>query len=295
MENIFAYFRSYFENFYIAVPGIRDIIEIAILSLAIYKVMQWFMNSRAWTLLKGVVIILLFMVFAAVLRLNTILYILKNAFSVGIIAIIILFQPELRRGLEELGKKKLSSYLSIKDTENLHGLTDKTIYEIVKTATALSATRTGALIVIENEISLQDFVDTGISVDAIVTNQLLVNIFEHNTPLHDGAVIIRNNRVEAATCYLPLSDNNDINKELGTRHRAGIGVSEMSDSITVIVSEETGSIAVAKDGQIYRNLDAEALRKFLFTLHREEGKRTKEDKKVIKIRKHKGGKGGSHR
>ena len=241
MENIFAYFRSYFEKFYIAVPGIRDIIEIAILSLAIYKVMQWFMNSRAWTLLKGVVIILLFMVFAAVLRLNTILYILKNAFSVGIIAIIILFQPEFRRGLEELGKK------------------------------------------------------TGISVDAIVTNQLLVNIFEHNTPLHDGAVIIRNNRVEAATCYLPLSANNDINKELGTRHRAGIGVSEMSDSITVIVSEETGSIAVAKDGQIYRNLDAEALRKFLFTLHREEGKRTKEDKKVIKIRKHKGGKGGSHR
>ena len=198
MENIFAYFRSYFEKFYIAVPGIRDIIEIAILSLAIYKVMQWFMNSRAWTLLKGVVIILLFMVFAAVLRLNTILYILKNAFSVGIIAIIILFQPEFRRGLEELGKKKLSSYLSIRDTENPHGLTDKTIYEIVKTATALSATRTGALIVIENEISLQDFVDTGISVDAIVTNQLLVNIFEHNTPLHDGAVIIRNNRVEAA-------------------------------------------------------------------------------------------------
>ena len=206
-----------------------------------------------------------------------------------------MFQPEFRRGLEELGKKKLSSYLSIRDTENQHGLTDKTIYEIVKTATALSATRTGALIVIENEISLQDFVDTGISVDAIVTNQLLVNIFEHNTPLHDGAVIIRNNRVEAATCYLPLSANNDINKELGTRHRAGIGVSEMSDSITVIVSEETGSIAVAKDGQIYRNLDAEALRKFLFTLHREEGKRTKEDKKVIKIRKHKGGKGGSHR
>ena len=191
----------------------------------------------------------------------------------GIIAVVILFQPEFRRGLEQLGRKKLINYI-IRDGEEDGILSEKTIYELVKTVQVLSANRTGALIVIENEVALGEYIDTGIPIDAVVTNQLLLNIFEHNTPLHDGAVIIRKNRVVSATCYLPLSANDSINKELGTRHRAGIGISEVSDSMTLIVSEETGSISIAQGGELFRNLDSEGVRRHLQTLCKEySGKR----------------------
>ena len=181
---------------------------------------------------------------------------------------VILFQPEFRRGLEQLGRKKLINYI-IRDGEDDGVISEKTIYELVKTAQVLSANRTGALIVIENEVALGEYIDTGIPIDAVVTNQLLLNIFEHNTPLHDGAVIIRKNRVVSATCYLPLSANDSINKELGTRHRAGIGISEVSDSMTLIVSEETGSISIAQGGELFRNLDSEGVRRHLQTLCKE--------------------------
>lgn len=285
MDQILTFLRTYFDWFYFAVPDVIDIIEILILAFFIYKIMIWFKTSRAWTLLKGIVVIVLFMAFAALLQLNTILYLLKNAFSVGIIAVIILFQPELRRGLEQLGRKKLINYIIREDEETRH-LSEKTIYELVKTVTVLSANRTGALIVIEDKVALGEYIDTGITVDAVVTNQLLLNIFEHNTPLHDGAVIISKNRVVAATCYLPLTANNDINKELGTRHRAGIGISEVSDSLTLIVSEETGSISIARGGELFRNLDTESVRKHLQTLTKDDS-RKKEERKGKNSKKNK--------
>ena len=254
MDKIMVFLRTYFDWFYITKPDVSDIIEILILSYVIYKILLWFKSSRAWTLLKGIVLIFLFTILASLLQFNTILYILKNVFSIGILAVIILFQPEFRRGLETLGRKKFFDYIMHEDAEE-RGLSDKTIYELIKTVTVLSANRTGALIVIEDKVALGEYIDTGIPIDAVVTNQLLLNIFEHNTPLHDGAVILRNNRVVAATCYLPLSANLSINKELGTRHRAGVGISEVSDSVTLIVSEETGSISIAKGGELYRNLD----------------------------------------
>ncbi len=287
MEQILTFLRTYFDWFYIDVPDVVDIIEILILSFVIYKIMLWFKTSRAWTLLKGIIIIALFMAIAAVFQFNTILYLLRNAFSVGIIAVIILFQPELRRGLEQLGRKRFTNIIMREDEEERY-ITDRTIYELVKTVTTLATNRTGALIVIENEVALGEYIDTGIRVDAVVTNQLLLNIFEHNTPLHDGAVIISRNRVVAATCYLPLSANNDVNKELGTRHRAGIGISEVSDSLTLIVSEETGAISIARDGELFRRLDAESVRRQLQTLMKEDS-RKKDEKKEKTSKKQKSG------
>ncbi len=271
MDQLLAVLKAYFDGIYFAVPKITDIIEIILLSYVMYKVMLWFKNSRAWTLLKGIIILLLLMLVASIFQFNTIMYILKNLFSIGILAVIILFQPELRRGLETLGRNRLFDRISHEDEEK--DLSDKTIYELMKTVTALSVNRTGALIVLEDKVALGEYIDTGINVDAVVTNELLLNIFEHNTPLHDGAVIIRKNRVISATCYLPLSENSSITKELGTRHRAGIGISEVSDSMTLIVSEETGSISIAYRGELYRNLDSEGVRRRLEQLSQGDAKR----------------------
>lgn len=230
--------------------------------------MLWFKKTRAWTLLKGLVVLVVFMGFATILQLNTLLWIFKNVINIGILAVIILFQPELRRGLEELGRKNLISDVLIRDDKNVkfERVNEHTIQELVSAAVDMSKNKTGALIVIEQNVALGDYESTGINIDAQISKQLIVNIFEHNTPLHDGAVIIRNNRVVAATCYLPLTNQHDLNKDLGTRHRAAVGISEVSDSLTIIVSEETGAISVAKGGSISRNLDAEGLRKQLNAL-----------------------------
>ena len=267
MDKLMAFLKTYFDWFYITRPDVSDIIEILILSYVIYKILLWFKSSRAWTLLKGIVLIFLFTMLASLLQFNTILYILKNVFSIGILAVIILFQPEFRRGLETLGRKKFFDYIMHEDTEE-RGLSDKTIYELIKTVTVLSANRTGALIVIEDKVALGEYIDTGIPIDAVVTNQLLLNIFEHNTPLHDGAVIVRGNRVVAATCYLPLTDNVNLSKALGTRHRAGVGISEATDSMTIIVSEETGKVSVAFGGELIHDIDADSLKNKLEYIRR---------------------------
>lgn len=226
--------------------------------------MLWFKRTRAWTLLKGIAVLVFFAGIAMIFKLNTLLWIFKNAINVGIIAVIILFQPELRRALEELGRKKIIADVLVRDEgEKDERLNGNTINEIVEAAVEMGKVRTGALIVIEQDVALGEYESTGIAIDAAISKQLLVNIFEHNTPLHDGAVILRDNRVVAATCYLPLSANTDINKDLGTRHRAAVGISEVSDSVTVVVSEESGSISVAHSGNLYRHLDAESLRKRL--------------------------------
>lgn len=255
MEQLLNYFRTYFDWFYIPRMTITDAIEIVIIAILIYNLMRWFQKTRAWSLIKGILVVLLFAGVAMAFQLDTILWILENTINVGIIAVIIIFQPEFRRALEQLGRRNiLSSILNTDGNDSTSKLDKKVLNEIAKAAYAMSEVKTGALIVIEQEVRLGDYERTGISIDAEVSSQLLINIFEHNTPLHDGAVLIRDNRIASATCYLPLSDNMDISKALGTRHRAAIGVSEVSDSITVIVSEETGAVSLAYNGMIVRNI-----------------------------------------
>ena len=245
--------------------GIRwtDIAEIIILSFLIYHILVWIKNTKAWSLLKGILVIAVFILFAAYFQMNTILWIVNNLFSVAVTAVVVILQPELRRAVEELGRKNIiSSIIPITVGRGPEGgrFSDKTINEIVKACVEMGRARTGALIVMEKDESLTDYERTGIEIDGVVTSQLLINIFEHNTPLHDGAVIIRGDRVTSATCYLPLSDNMRLSKELGTRHRAGVGISEVTDSLTIIVSEETGKISVAYGGNLERNVDSERLR-----------------------------------
>lgn len=288
MHKILTAISSYFDWFYVPHITITDILEIIILSYLLYHLMLWFKKTRAWTLLKGFVVIVLFMGIAMVFQLNTMLWIFKNAINVGILAVIILFQPELRRALEELGRKNIISDVLIREDRGTKSdrLSDKTINELIAAAIAMSKNKTGALIVLEQDVALGEYESTGISIDAVVTKQLVVNIFEHNTPLHDGAVIVRNNRIVSATCYLPLTNQHDLNKELGTRHRAAIGISEVSDSMTIVVSEENGMISVAQGGNLSRNLDAEGLRKQLESLrvHDVETRRSRNRKRGGKKR-----------
>lgn len=255
MEQIIDYFKTYFDWFYIPRLAVTDVVEIFLIAVLVYYIMDWFKKTRAWTLIKGILVLLLFTALAAVFQFNTIIWIVKNTISVGVIAVIIIFQPEFRRALEQLGRKNfLSSLFNSEDGKNANKIDKKVLNEISKAVFAMSEVKTGALIVIEQDVRLGDYERTGIAIDGELSSQLLINIFEHNTPLHDGAVLVRNNRIASATCYLPLSDNLDINKSLGTRHRAAIGVSEVSDSITIVVSEETGNVSVAYNGQIFRNL-----------------------------------------
>lgn len=240
--------------------GFVDFVEILIISFLFYHILLWIKNTRAWNLFKGIIMILVFVLIAAIFQMNTILWLAENTLNVGIIALVIIFQPELRKALENLGNKNLLGNLfSIRSEDNVK-FTDRTIDELVKASYAMGKVKTGALIVIEDDIKLDEYVRTGIDVDALVSSQLLINIFEKNTPLHDGAVIMRGDRVVSATCYLPLSDSLSLSKDLGTRHRAAVGISEVSDSLTIVVSEETGKVSMAMRGQIYHNVDAEFLR-----------------------------------
>jgi diadenylate cyclase len=237
-----------------------DYVQILIIAVLIYHVLIWIKNTRAWNLLKGIIVILVFVLIAAVFEMTTILWLAENLFNVGVIAVVIVFQPELRKALENLGGKNfLGRFLSINKPDTAK-FSDRTVEELIKACFAMGRVKTGALIVIEDQINLDEFIRTGIDVDGLLTSQLLINIFEKNTPLHDGAVIVRGDRVVSATCYLPLSDSLSLSKDLGTRHRAAVGISEVSDSLTIVVSEETGNISIAMKGQIYRDVDADFLR-----------------------------------
>ncbi len=287
MKKILAELISHFDWLYLPKITIADILEIIILSYLIYHIILWFKNTRAWTLLKGIAVLLILMSISYVFKLNTLMWIFKNTINVGILAVIILFQPELRRALEELGRKKILADVIIRDDKNVKNdkLSAETIQELVAASIEMSKNKTGALIVVEQEVALGEYVSTGINIDAAISKQLIVNIFEHNTPLHDGAVIIRNNRIIAATCYLPLTGRSDLNKDLGTRHRAAVGISEVSDSITIIVSEETGAISVAQGGTLTSNLDPETLRKQFTSLQNkaQESRRQRRRKKGGKM------------
>lgn len=278
MEQILSYVENNLNSLYIPKPGFIDILEIAIISFVIYHILLWMRNTRAWFLMKGVVSIMVMFVIAVILEMNTIIWIAQNVVYLGVIAVIVILQPELRRALETLGKKNfISAFLPVEFNRDDQGLfSDHTIQEIAKACVEMSKVKTGALIVVAQNDLLTEYENTGIAVDAVVSSQLLINIFEHNTPLHDGAVIVRGNRISSATCYLPLSDNMQINKALGTRHRAGMGISEATDAMTLIVSEETGKISVAYKGELTRNLKAEDIERHLGKI---QNKPTEEKKK----------------
>ena len=282
MQSIMAALDTFWEkaSMYMNLPKITltDIVEIIIITFLFYYMLVWIKNTRAWTLLKGLLVILIFVGVAAVFQMNTIIWIAKNTLSVALIALVVIFQPEMRRALENLGRKNfLASFFSFDFSSGETGkFSDKTINELVKACYEMGKVKTGALIVVEDDIMLTEYERTGIAVDGILTSQLLINIFEKNTPLHDGAVIVRGDRVVSATCYLPLTDSLTISKDLGTRHRAAVGISEVSDSLTIVVSEENGKVSIAMNGELYRNVDAEFLKNKLAYIQ-------KREKKVSKI------------
>ena len=240
-----------------------DFIEILIIAFLFYHILLWIKSTKAWNLFKGIIVFLLFVLVSAIFQMNTILWLAERTLNVGLIALVIIFQPELRKALENLGEKNFFGKVFNFSKSDECKFSDRTIEELIKACYAMGKVRTGALIVIEDEILLNEYIRTGIDIDAILSSQLLINIFEKNTPLHDGAVIVRGDRVVSATCYLPLSDSLSLSKNLGTRHRAAVGVSEVSDSLTIVVSEETGKVSIASRGQIYHGIDADFLREKL--------------------------------
>lgn len=288
MQELFESIISFIERYvtWLSIPSIKwtDVVEILIISFLLYKVLAWIKESKAWSLLKGILIILLFVMLAAVFSMTTILWIAKNIFGVAVTAMVVVFQPELRKALEQLGRRKvLSSLFQFDNRIAGERFSDETINEIVRGSFEMGRAKTGALIVIAQNDPLTDYEKTGIMLDSAISSQLLINIFEHNTPLHDGAVIVQGNRIVSATCYLPLSENMELSKELGTRHRAGVGISEVTDSMTIIVSEETGRVSVAYEGKLTRNVDMDQLREMLGFV---QGK-TFEEKKSFRLFKRK--------
>jgi len=273
MANIIDFFKRNFEKFNMPELNWTDIIEILVIAFLVYEIMLWIKTTKAWALLKGIVVILIFLLIAEIFEMSTILWIGNKLFTIAATVIVVVFQPELRRALEQLGKKANFGDMVLFDQGRSEEgrFSDRTLEEIIRGCNAMAKVKTGALIVIEQTNSLAEVERTGIKVDALVSSQLLINIFEHNTPLHDGAVVIRGDRITYATCYLPLSDNLSLSKELGTRHRAGVGISEVSDSLTIIVSEETGRISLAYEGALERNVDQDNFRRMLEVVQNKPG------------------------
>lgn len=265
MNSVNQFLEKYVSKISLPSIGIIDIIEILIISVFIYQFMIWIKQTRAYTLLKGIMVVLCFVIVIYIFHMNTLIWIINNVATVMLTALVIIFQPELRKILEQLGQKNIiASVIPFESGKEVQArFTDKTVNEIVKACFDMGEVKTGALIVIEQEVVLTEYERTGILLDSLITSQLLINIFEHNTPLHDGAVIVRGNRIVAATCYLPLSDNMELSKQLGTRHRAGVGISEVSDSFTIIVSEETGEVSTAMNGVLKRNITSAQLKEQL--------------------------------
>ena len=259
-DNIITYIKSLQENPFELITLIVDLAIVIFLLYCFFKVVK---GSRAWQLIKGIVLLIIATWISGLCNLKILNWILTGIMNLGVIAIIVIFQPELRRGLEQLGTNKLTKFFGI--DKDVSTKTKEDIYKIVIAATELSKAKTGALIVIERDIKIQDIISTGIPMNAEVSPQLLVNIFEPKTPLHDGAVVISGNKISAAACVLPLADDKDIARELGTRHRAAIGISKESDSIVVIVSEETGKMSVAKDGTLIADVREDVLKKILIS------------------------------
>lgn len=241
---------------------ITFIVDITIVIVLIYYFIKFAKETRVWQLIKGIVFLIIITFLSGLLKLKILNYLLTSVMTYGVMALLIIFQPELRRGLEKLGTTNtFSKWFGME--KNLQDQTKENIYRVVIAAEEMSKTKTGALIVFERDVKLQDIIETGIAMDSQISPQVLVNIFVPNTPLHDGAVIIRNNKIAAAACILPLADDKDIAKNLGTRHRSAIGISKESDAIAVVVSEETGKISIAKDGTLIADVNEDSLKRIL--------------------------------
>ncbi len=257
-DNIVSYLKSLQES---PLELITLILDMTIVIFLLYCFLKVVRGSRAWQLIKGIALLIITTWISGLFNLKILNWILTGIMNLGVIAIIVIFQPELRRALEQLGTNKLTRFFGI--DQDVSTKTKEDIYKVVIAATELSKAKTGALIVIERDIKIQDIIATGIPMEAEVSPQLLVNIFEPKTPLHDGAVVISGNKISAAACVLPLANDKDIAKELGTRHRAALGISKESDSIVVVVSEETGKMSVAKDGTLIADVREDVLKKIL--------------------------------
>lgn len=273
MDTIKEFFSGIMEPLRMVKIEVMDCVEIFIIAILIYNIIKWMKNTRAWALMKGVAVLFVFYLIAAILNFDVILWIYQNGIIVSITAAIILFQPELRKALEQLGRRNIGLVTPLFTNNQVEEkFSEDTINALVKATFDMGKVKTGALMIIEGEQRLDDIEATGIMIDAKISSELIMNIFEHNTPLHDGAVIIRGNRITAATCYLPLTDIK-ISKELGTRHRAAVGISEITDSFTIVVSEQTGNVSIAQNGQLSRGVT----REFLYDRLKELQKNANED------------------
>ncbi len=271
--------------------GWMDLVDILLVAYIVYKAFSLVKETRAQQLLKGIAILIVMTQISEWLQLNAINFILRTVMEYGLLALIIVFQPELRRALEKVGRSNISSIFKAEEKNSGFNLAE-TVDSITEAVRDLSLSKTGALIVIERETMLGDIVNTGTTLDARVSAQILGNLFFKNSPLHDGAVILRKDRIVAASCYLPLTDDITLSKELGTRHRAGIGISETADCVVVIVSEETGKISLALAGNLSRNLTPDSLNKWLIKLLSNEKDDTKSGKNILGKVKNKWTKGG---
>ena len=256
MFNINSFFGGFFDMIFSM--RINDIVDILIVAYIFYKVFMFIKDTRAAQVLKGIILLLVATQVSEILKLHTLYWLLVKSLDLGFISAIIIFQPELRAVLEHLGRTKFNFFqknsMSVSE-ENFN----KTIDEIVEALYSLSRQKIGALIILERETKIGDIIKTGTIIDGEVSRQLLINIFIPNTPLHDGALVIRDSQIKAAACFLPLTQSKDLSKDLGTRHRAAVGVSEVSDCISLIVSEETGHVSIAKSGKLYRNISKERM------------------------------------
>ncbi|AGY76109.1 MULTISPECIES: diadenylate cyclase CdaA [Clostridium] len=242
--------------------SISSVMDILVVSYILYKGYMLIKETRAEQLLKGIILIIFLIPISSFFNLTMLNWILTKTLTIGVLSIVIIFQPEIRRALEQLGRTAFNDKHILEDEETM----EKVITEITNSVGNLSESKTGALIVIEQVTGLGDIINTGTKIDALVSSALLENIFVVNTPLHDGATVIRNNRIVSAGCFLPLTSNNDLNKKLGTRHRAAIGISENSDALIIVVSEETGTISLAMNGKITRNYTKDRLKKVLINI-----------------------------
>ena len=274
MEKVLRFFTSYINVF-----NFNDLVDIAIITVLIYALIKFVKETRAMQLLKGLVLIFVMLQVSDWFNLNVVNFVLNKTLEVGLLALVVIFQPELRHALEKVGTTSFGDLLPFSNNEQNTAEIEEAITEIADVCQAMSASRTGALIVWQRKSRLTDVCNTGTKIDSVVTKELLGNIFYPKTPLHDGAVIISNNRVSAAGCLLPLTQNQALPSELGTRHRAALGMSEQSDAVVIVVSEETGKISIARKGMLTRNYDRDSLlktlKKLLITLPEEQEKRKK--------------------
>lgn len=275
MSNINSFLVGFFDI--ISRMSIYDALDITIVAYIFYKIFMFIKDTRAEQVLKGIVLLLVATQLSETFKLHTLYWILLKTLDIGFLAAIIIFQPELRAGLEHIGRTKFNFFtksgISTSEEEISH-----TIEEIVEALYSLSRQKIGALIIMERKTKINDIINTGTIIDSEISRQLLINIFIPNTPLHDGAVIIGDSKIKAAACFLPLTQSKDLSKDLGTRHRAGVGVSEVSDCITLIVSEETGDVSIAKSGKLYRDISKERMENIL----RSNFKTREEEKSFLK-------------